>query len=82
MNTYRMITDHNDVDWVTIQPLMQDIEDNLEKLKKIDVTNLTQKDQELMNLKILGLHTVHNFLGSLVTEQFLKQQRNKNENAH
>jgi hypothetical protein len=33
---------------------------------------LTQEDKEIFNLKILGLKTIHEFLGALVQEQTLK----------
>ena len=38
----------------------------------IPIDTLTQEDKEIFNLKILGLKTIHEFLGALVQEQTLK----------
>lgn len=75
MNHYNIQTGPDGIYWVTLQPLMKDVQNSVDQLMAIDVNTLTVSDQELLNLKILGLHTVYQFLGSLETEQFLRDKR-------
>jgi hypothetical protein len=75
MNQYNIQTGPDGTYWVTLQPLMSDIQESVSKLEEINIDELTNSDKELLNLKILGLHTVYQFLGSLVTEQSLKEKR-------
>lgn len=82
MNKYQIETGPDGIYWVTLQPLMTDVQASIEKLMKIDANTLTERDKQLLDLKILGLHTVHNFLGSLVTEQYLKEQRDIYEKSN
>ena len=74
-NQYNIQTGPDGTYWVTLQPLMSDIQESVSKLEEINIDELTNSDKELLNLKILGLHTVYQFLGSLVTEQSLKEKR-------
>ena len=70
--TYRLAKDQDGVLLVTVQPLMDDIEKSIQQMMDIPIDTLTDEDKEIFNLKILGLKTIHEFLGALVQEQFLK----------
>lgn len=59
--------------WVSIQPLMEDIREALDRMRNIDLERLkTDDDQSQFGLQIVALQSVYQFLGSLVTEQQLK----------
>lgn len=71
--SYKLITDENGELLVTVKPLMNDIENSIKQMMEIDIDQLKEEDQQIFNLKILGLKTVHEFLGALVQEQTLKE---------
>ena len=70
--TYRLARDQEGELLVTVRPLMNDIEKSIHKMMDIPIDTLTNEDKEIFNLKILGLKTIHEFLGALVQEQTLK----------
>jgi hypothetical protein len=70
--TYRLAKDQDGELLVTVKPLMNDIETSIQQMMDIPIDTLTQEDKEIFNLKILGLKTIHEFLGALVQEQTLK----------
>lgn len=70
--TYKLIRQTDGTLLVTVQPLMQDIENSIKQMMEIDVSALSKDDKQVFDLKILGLKTVYEFLGSLVQEQVLK----------
>ena len=41
----------------------------------MDISNLSDENKQIFDLKILGLKTVHQFLGALVTEKQLEKLR-------
>ena len=61
--------------WVNIEPLMADIQVNYNNLHDLDTSGFTEQDNELMQLKILGLRAIYEFLGALKMEQVLKERR-------
>jgi len=63
--------------FVSVEPLMNDILDALNKLKEISIEGLDSTDQHQLRLKILGLEAIYTFLGGLVTEQNLADMREK-----
>ena len=73
--TYRLMRGSDDVLWVTVKPLMEDIQTSLQAMVEMDTDMLTKDDTHIFNLKLLGLKTVYEFLGALETEQFLKEKR-------
>ena len=73
-NTYRLEKRDNHT-WVTLEPLMQDIQTNYDKLVEMDTSTFTEKDQELLELKMQGLQQVYQFLGALVLESNLATLR-------
>ena len=70
--TYRLAKDIDGELLVTVKPLMNDIEKSIHQMMDIPIETLSDKDKEIFNLKILGLKTIHEFLGALVQEQTLK----------
>ena len=76
MNRYKLELGPDGTVWVSIQPLMQDIQDNLEKLKKIVYEG---DDKRELDMRILGLEAINSFLGALVTEKKLELMRKEHE---
>jgi len=70
--SYKLVKDESGELLVTVKPLMQDIEKSINKMMEIDVSELSEDNQRIFDLKILGLKTVYEFLGALVQEQTLK----------
>ena len=72
--TYKLIKGADDNLYVSVQPLMKDIQLSIEKMMDIDISNLSKENQHIFDMKILGLKTVYEFLGAFVTEQDLKDK--------
>jgi len=82
-NTYELFRE-DDITWVSIENLMNDVNDALAQMRKISEIGLEPHDVQQLRLKIVGLEAIYTFLGGLVTEQNLKELREKygvNENA-
>jgi len=71
--------------WVTIQPLMTDVKQALRNAKDIDTSKMSVDEKRGVDFTILSMEAVYNFLGSLLTEQNLKEialeEQNKNTNT-
>ena len=65
--------DPDDVTWVSLEPLYQDILKNLEKLERIDTNNLSKLDQDIMDFNIIGMKSIATFLDALIKEYDEKQ---------
>jgi hypothetical protein len=72
--TYKLMKGADNELYVTVKPLMNDIQNSMEKMLEIDTTELSKENKQLFDLKLLGLKTVYEFLGALVTEQTLKDK--------
>jgi hypothetical protein len=70
--TYKLMKGGDGFLYVSIQPLMKDIAASVAKMHTMDVSHLTDEQQRIFDLKMLGLTTVYEFLGAFVTEQQLK----------
>lgn len=70
---YHVETGPDGVRWVSIEPLMQDIVKALDGLMKLDTSNLKEEDVHILDMKVLGLKTVHEFLGSILTADNIKK---------
>ena len=75
-NTYELFRE-DDITWISIEPLMNDINDALIQMRKISEVGLDSVDVQQLRLKIVGLEAIYTFLGGLVTEQNLKELREK-----
>ena len=79
MNTYRLERREDKNIWVNIQPVMADIQKHFDNLHDMDTSNFTDKDKELLELKIVGLRAIYEFMGALKLEHELKELRDQQE---
>ena len=70
--TYKLMKGGDGHLYVSIQPLMKDIAESIAKMHIMDISELSDENQRIFDLKMLGLTTVYEFLGAFVTEQQLK----------
>ncbi len=77
MKTTYTLERKNSVTTVTVEPLMNDVLDALNKMKQIKDDMLDDTDKQQLRLKIVGLEAIYTFLGGLVTEQNLVELRKK-----
>lgn len=70
--TYKLYRDIDNGLVVTVDPLVKDIEKSIEKMMDMNIDELSEDNKQLFDLKILGLRTIHQFLGALQQEQYLK----------
>jgi len=73
-NTYKL-EKHNGQTWVNLEPLMADIQTNYNGLCEMDLTKFSQSEVELLEMKMVGLQQVYQFLGALVMEAKLSELR-------
>ena len=76
---YKLVKAEDGIVWVSIQPLMADIEENLDKIKQIPTIQLNDEDNRGLNLKIIGLESIYQFLGALLTEQQLVELKEQHD---
>jgi len=69
--TYELKKDEDGRLWVSVNELMTDIKDALEKMSSLDDPRLIEVDKKELDSKIVGLHAIYTFLGALQTEQTL-----------
>lgn len=72
---YHVETGPDGIRWVSVEPLMDDIVQSIDALMKIDSKDMSQEDVHILDMKILGLRTVHEFLGSIITADNLKKMK-------
>ena len=72
--TYKLYRDNEDL-VVTVDPLVKDIETSLERMMEMNVDELSDDNKHLFEMKILGLRTIHQFLGALQQENYLKEYK-------
>jgi|688.fasta_scaffold02809_36 hypothetical protein len=72
--SYKLIKGGDGHLYVSIQPLMKDIAESVRQMQEMDVSHLSDENQRIFDLKMLGLTTVYEFLGAFVTEQMLKDK--------
>jgi hypothetical protein len=75
--TYQIQTGPDGIHWVSVEPLMEDTKNALHALMDIDPSALKKEDQDFLNIKIAMCRGVYEFLGSLLTEQTLKDIKAK-----
>ena len=73
--TYKLYRDNQQQLVVTVDPLVKDIEVSLEKMMEINIDELSDDNKNLFEMKILGLRTIHQFLGALQQENYLKEYK-------
>ncbi len=75
-----MVRAEDGIVWVTLQPLLSDVKQALENAKNIDVSTMDSDEKRGVDFTILAMESVHNFLGSLLTEQSLQEIVDKADN--
>jgi hypothetical protein len=73
--TYKLYRDDDEQLVVTVDPLVKDIEVSIEKMMDMNIDDLSDENKHIFDLKILGLRTIHQFLGALQQEQYLKEYK-------
>ena len=73
--TYKLYRDDDEQLVVTVDPLVKDIEVSIEALMVMNVDDLSDENRQIFEMKILGLRTIHQFLGALQQEQYLKEYK-------
>jgi hypothetical protein len=72
--TYKLYRDNEEL-VVTVDPLVKDIEISIQRMMDMDVEELSDDNKHLFEMKILGLRTIHQFLGALQQENYLKEYK-------
>lgn len=72
--TYKLYRDNEEL-VVTVDPLVKDIEISIERMMDMDIEELSDDNKHLFEMKILGLRTIHQFLGALQQENYLKEYK-------
>jgi len=72
---YQLQKGPDNITWCSLEPLMQDVSESLDKLVKIDTTELSDTDKDIMDFNILGMKAIYTFIGALVQEANLKEQK-------
>jgi len=75
---YHVETGPDGIRWVSVEPLMEDIVgaiDGLMKLPKEQFEKLDDDGKHIIEMKILSLRAVHEFLGSIITADNLKKMK-------
>jgi hypothetical protein len=73
--SYKLYRDDDEQLVVTVDPLVKDIEVSLEKMMDMNVDDLSDDNKHIFEMKILGLRTIHQFLGALQQENYLKEYK-------
>ena len=72
--TYKLYRDNEQL-VVTVDPLVKDIEISIQRMMDMNVDELSDDNKYAFEMKILGLRTIHQFLGALQQEQYLKEYK-------
>ena len=73
--TYKLYRDDDEQLVVTVDPLVKDIEVSIEAMMNMNVDDLSDENKQIFEMKILGLRTIHQFLGALQQENYLKEYK-------
>ena len=73
--TYKLYRDDDEQLVVTVDPLVKDIETSIEAMMNMNVDDLSDDNRQIFEMKILGLRTIHQFLGAMQQEQYLKEYK-------
>lgn len=80
-NNYKLVRQH-DITWVSLEPLVYDINNMLQTVMDIPTEGLDQATSDELNFRISGLRAVHSFIAALITEQNLAELRETHETVH
>lgn len=76
--SYHVETGPDGIRWVSIEPLMNDIVKSMDALMKIDTSEMKQEDTHILDMKLLSLKAIHEFLGSIITADNIKKIKENN----
>lgn len=65
---YKLVSGPDDIVWVSIQPLMQDVQQALKALESADTTEFTEQGKQINEFNITGMKAIYTFLGALLQE--------------
>ena len=72
--TYKLYRDNEEL-VVTVDPLVKDIEKSVNAMMEMNIDDLSDENKHIFEMKILGLRTIHQFLGALQQENYLKEYK-------
>jgi hypothetical protein len=73
--SYKLYRDNEEQLVVTVDPLVKDIEVSIQRMMDMNIDELSDENKQIFEMKILGLRTIHQFLGALQQEQYLKEYK-------
>ncbi len=73
--SYKLYRDDDEQLVVTVDPLVKDIEVSIQAMMDMNVDELSDDNKHIFEMKILGLRTIHQFLGALQQENYLKEYK-------
>ena len=73
--SYKLYRDTDEQLVVTVDPLVKDIELSMEKMMDMNIDECSDDTKHLFEMKLLGLRTIHQFLGALQQENYLKEYK-------
>jgi hypothetical protein len=73
--SYKLYRDTDEQLVVTVDPLVKDIELSMEKMMDMNIDEQSDDTKHLFEMKLLGLRTIHQFLGALQQENYLKEYK-------
>lgn len=77
MANYKLQAGPDGTVWVSVQPLMRDIQETLETLMETDIEFLTQEQQTHLGMKMVGLNAIQEFMQALLTEHEMNKVINE-----
>jgi len=80
---YKMVK-QDEITWVTLEPLLEQVMQHREEAIKIDTSPLSDDEKRGLDFTILSLEAVVNFLRSLLAENNLREEidQAKREESH
>jgi len=73
--SYKLYRDDDEQLVVTVDPLVKDIEKSVNAMMEMNIDDLSDENKHIFEMKILGLRTIHQFLGALQQENYLKEYK-------
>jgi hypothetical protein len=73
--SYKLYRDNEEQLVVTVDPLVKDIEVSIQRMMDMNIDELSDENKQIIEMKILGLRTIHQFLGALQQENYLKEYK-------
>ncbi len=65
---YQLVEGPDKTVWVSLQPLVSDVNDMLQHIQTIDLETLSTIDKDIMEFNMIGLKAISTFLSALVQE--------------